>query len=322
MKPLAFRLHPGRVLRKLAWLAVLLGAVVPASAAAVWTTNYPAAVAQAKKEHKKILLYFTGSDWCSWCIQLNKDVYDTPEFAKYAAMDLVLVTVDFPMKNGLSAKLETQNNALKAKYEVDGFPTTILLDENERALEEIEGYLAGGPKAFIAKLGGHAANAFLKAFKAKFYAHDLTGAIATCTVAIGFDPHNALAYDCRGAAKEEKHDDAGALADFQHALELDPTSPEANDSLAWILAVSPNDSIRNGNKAVEYASAACKLSEWKSPEAMDTLAAAYAETGHFADAIKWEKMSLEITQGKAAIEDARHRLGLYELNFPYHEDAK
>jgi len=315
--------HRVRFFGGLALLAAVAGCAPQGSSSNLpWMTDYAAAVAQAKREHKKILLDFTGSDWCSWCMKLDHDVYQTPEFAEYSAMDLVLVKVDFPQRTALSAKVEQQNSALQAKYGVQGFPTTILLDANEKILVTLDGYVPGGPKFFIAQLGGHAPDEFLKAFKTKFYARDFAGAIKVCSLAISFDPNNALAYDCRGAAREERHDFAGALADYQRAVEMQPKSLEANDALAWILAVSPNENVRNGAKAVEYATAACKLSQWKSPEALDTLAAALAETGQFADAVKWEKISLGYLREKSALDDANHRLGLYELNFPFREEPK
>ena len=116
-----------------------------------WTTDVPAAKAKAKAEDKLVLLDFTGSDWCGWCIKLNKEVFSTPEFVEYAKNKLVLVEVDFPEKKELSAQLKKANEALKNKYNIEGFPTIIVLNGNGKKVETL-GYMAGGPKAFIAAL--------------------------------------------------------------------------------------------------------------------------------------------------------------------------
>jgi protein disulfide-isomerase len=117
-----------------------------------WLTDLPKAQAKAKEENKKVLLDFTGSDWCGWCIKFNKDVLSTPEFAEYAAKNLVLMEVDFPRKKEQSAELKRANKALGSKYKVDGYPTFVVLSKDGKEIGRQEGYAKGGPKAFIAKL--------------------------------------------------------------------------------------------------------------------------------------------------------------------------
>ena len=122
-----------------------------AAQAADWTDNYAAAVAQAKKEHKMVLLDFTGSDWCIWCKRTDKEVFDTQKFKDFADQKLVLVTVDFPESKTLPDAVKAQNNALKDKYSIEGFPTLIALSEDEKVLFTQVGYKDGGPDAFIAQ---------------------------------------------------------------------------------------------------------------------------------------------------------------------------
>ncbi len=117
-----------------------------------WGTDLPAAQAQAKKENKLVLMDFTGSDWCGWCIKLNKEVFNTPEFAAYAKDNLVLVELDFPSKKPQAAALKKTNEALKNQYGADGFPTIIVLNGEGKQVWKQVGYMAGGPKAWIAKL--------------------------------------------------------------------------------------------------------------------------------------------------------------------------
>ena len=116
-----------------------------------WLTDLPKAQAQAKKENKLVLLDFTGSDWCGWCIKLKEEVFDLKEFKEYAAKNLVLVEVDFPRKKELAAEQKKANEALQEKYEIEGFPTIIVLDGEGKKVGNL-GYMKGGPKAFIAKL--------------------------------------------------------------------------------------------------------------------------------------------------------------------------
>lgn len=116
-----------------------------------WQTDLPAAQAQAKKEGKKIVMDFTGSDWCPWCIKLHKEVFSTPEFTDYAKKNLVLVIVDFPRSKEQSAELKKANQALQVKYKIEGYPTVIVLNSDGKKVGEL-GYEAGGPKPFIARV--------------------------------------------------------------------------------------------------------------------------------------------------------------------------
>jgi thioredoxin-related protein len=119
-----------------------------------WLDNYDKALAMAKSENRNVLLDFTGSDWCPYCIQMHKEVLDTKEFKEYAEKNLVLLTVDFPQSKQLPQSVQDQNNQLQQKYDVQAFPTFILLDGKGRVLVEHDGYVEGGPSAFIAMLQG------------------------------------------------------------------------------------------------------------------------------------------------------------------------
>ncbi|MBU6411393.1 MAG: thioredoxin family protein, partial [Verrucomicrobia bacterium] len=106
----------------------------------------------AKSEHKMVLLDFTGSDWCPWCIKFDKEVLNTDQFADYAKAHLELVLVDFPHKKEQSADLKAANRALLKKYNVDGFPTFVVLNSDGKEIGRQAEYEPGGPKTFIAKL--------------------------------------------------------------------------------------------------------------------------------------------------------------------------
>jgi len=120
-----------------------------------WLTDMPKALAQAKQDKKMVLVDFTGSDWCGWCIKFKKEVLSTPEFAEYAKKHLVLVELDFPKRKAQDNKLKAANKKLKDKYEVQGFPTLLLLKGSGKEAWRQVGFLQGGPQAFIAALEKH-----------------------------------------------------------------------------------------------------------------------------------------------------------------------
>jgi thioredoxin-related protein len=134
-------------------LTVLLLVLAPndALSAATWLNDFSKAQAQAKAEGKFVLVNFTGSDWCGWCIKLRKDVFLRPEFESYAKSNLVLVEVDFPKRKPLPPAVQQQNQKLAEQFQVQGYPTLILLDGQGTRLGRIS-YNTGGPKPFISEV--------------------------------------------------------------------------------------------------------------------------------------------------------------------------
>jgi thioredoxin-related protein len=131
--------------------AGLLAACSVRADSANWETNYKKAQAEAKQSNKLLLLDFTGSDWCGWCIKLNKEVFSKPEFQDYAKKNLVLVEVDFPRWKSLSPEVQKQNRELAMQYQIEGFPTVVVLNGDGKPVGVL-GYMQGGPEAFIAEL--------------------------------------------------------------------------------------------------------------------------------------------------------------------------
>lgn len=119
--------------------------------AATWLTDLPSALAAAKTENKLVMLDFTGSDWCGWCIRLHDEVFSKPEFQAYANENLVLVEVDFPRRKEQSADLKQANAALARRFDIEGYPTIILLNGDGKKVGNL-GYRPGGPPAFIGEL--------------------------------------------------------------------------------------------------------------------------------------------------------------------------
>jgi protein disulfide-isomerase len=125
-----------------------------------WLTDLPKAQGQAKAAGKYVLLFFHGSDWCPPCIEMQRQVFDSPEFAKYARQTLVLVDVDFPEKRPQDEGLKRANLALKTKFNMnpepgEGVPAVVLLNGDGETVFQETGYDGGGSAAFLAHLRRH-----------------------------------------------------------------------------------------------------------------------------------------------------------------------
>ena len=107
-----------------------------------WSEDYKGSLSKAKEEKKKVLLDFTGSDWCGWCIKLDKEVFSQDEFKKLAEKELVLVELDYPRSKTLPEELKKQNAGLKDKFKIDGYPTIIQVSSSGRELKRWVGYSA------------------------------------------------------------------------------------------------------------------------------------------------------------------------------------
>jgi protein disulfide-isomerase len=117
-----------------------------------WRSDYPGALKQARSDGKLVLLDFTGSDWCPWCIKFDREILVTTSFAAYAARNLELVRVDFLRHTALPEAVRQANDALARQFNVTGFPTFVLVDANGKELGRQVGFLNGGPDAFVVEL--------------------------------------------------------------------------------------------------------------------------------------------------------------------------
>jgi thioredoxin-related protein len=121
----------------------------------VWHTDVNEAIKISKKAKKPLLLFFTGSDWCGWCIRLQKEVLKTPEFAKWANQNVVLVELDYPRKVPQTDLIKKQNYELQQIFGIQGYPTIYLTNVgNKDGKINFEGlgstgYVAGGPAAWL-----------------------------------------------------------------------------------------------------------------------------------------------------------------------------
>lgn len=121
-----------------------------------WHTDVAKATELSQKAGKPMLLFFTGSDWCGWCMKLQKEVMKTPEFVKWAKDNVVLVELDFPRRTAQSVELKNQNAQLQQFFQVRGYPTVWFAKGTKTADNKISfeamgstGYVAGGPAAWL-----------------------------------------------------------------------------------------------------------------------------------------------------------------------------
>ncbi|WP_026712777.1 thioredoxin family protein [Flavobacterium daejeonense] len=149
-------------MKKIYLIAVFfLGLVVTQAQELKWHTDVKEAIAIGNKEHKPLLLFFTGSDWCGWCIRLQKEVLLTPEFIKWAKEKVVLVELDYPRSVPQTQEVKKQNYELQNAFGVQGYPTVYFATASTREDGKINfqglgktGYVPGGPVAWLEVANG------------------------------------------------------------------------------------------------------------------------------------------------------------------------
>jgi protein disulfide-isomerase len=137
-------------------LFLVLGSLTIQAQELTWQTDMNKALEISKKSKKPLFLFFTGSDWCGWCIRLQKEVFKTPEFAKWAKDNVILVELDFPRSTPQQPEIKKQNAELQQIFAVQGYPTVWFVRGSKKDgkinLEKLgsTGYVAGGPTAWLA----------------------------------------------------------------------------------------------------------------------------------------------------------------------------
>jgi protein disulfide-isomerase len=119
----------------------------------LWQTDYDAALKQAAAENKYVLVDFSGSDWCGWCIKLDREVFSQKEFIDYAKDNLICVLLDFPRRKELPKAQKDANQALLDRYQVGGFPTVLILNPQGLVIKR-GGYQPDGPAKYVEFIKG------------------------------------------------------------------------------------------------------------------------------------------------------------------------
>lgn len=135
-------------------LVTLLGYTAQAQEL-TWHTDLSKASEIAMKSKKPLMLFFTGSDWCGWCQRLQKEVFMTPDFTKWAKDNVVLVELDFPRRKVMADDIKKQNAEMGQLFGIRGYPTVWFVTpankEGKVSFDRLgsTGYVAGGPSAWI-----------------------------------------------------------------------------------------------------------------------------------------------------------------------------
>jgi len=148
-------------MKKLLLIAFFLaGAFATQAQELKWYTDVKEAITVSNNKKKPMLMFFTGSDWCGWCIRLQNEVLKTEEFKKWASDNVILVELDYPQRTPQTPELKTQNNELQQAFGIQGFPT-VFFTSAESKDGKINftglgrtGYVAGGPSAWLTVADG------------------------------------------------------------------------------------------------------------------------------------------------------------------------
>jgi protein disulfide-isomerase len=147
--------------RMLMFLTLFAGSINCSEAAdrINWFTNYDEAVKTSRNTTKPMVLLFTGSDWCTWCIKLEDEAFNSPDFANAVGDKFVFVKLDFPLNRSQPTEVTAQNKRLQKQFDVQGYPSVIILDSQQRKIANT-GYRPGGGKQYathlLQLLDGHA----------------------------------------------------------------------------------------------------------------------------------------------------------------------
>lgn len=135
-------------------ITLILGVLISANSFSqvklTWHTDVNEALEIAIKENKKVMLFFTGSDWCGWCTKLQNEVFRTSDFEKWSN-DMVLVELDFPRRTPQDATIKAQNRQLQSMFKVRGYPSVHFVNPEQMADGKMNlnnlgktGYVKGG----------------------------------------------------------------------------------------------------------------------------------------------------------------------------------
>lgn len=207
------------------------------------------------------------------------------------------------------------------------FNIAISLDPNHAPAYDNRGLVYGAQGDFEKALADHTAAIRLDPNNSHYYNNrgnlhstqdDYDKALADFNDAIRLDPHEAVAYNNRGNARYFLKDYEKSLTDFTEAIRLDPRNPVAYNSRAVLRASCPDEKFRDGAKAVADATKACELTDWTDPEALDTLAAAHAESGDFEKGVEFSQKAIDLADDDSK-PDLQSRLDLYKNHKPFRQ---
>jgi thioredoxin-related protein len=251
-----------------------------------WLTDIDAAKKSASESKKDLLIDFTGSDWCGWCIKLNDEVFKHDAFKAGVKDSFVLVEIDFPRaKDKLPEDVRKRNTELGEKYAVQGYPTILLCDAEGKPYAST-GYQEGGPEKYVSHLNELRKNkskrdeAFAKAAKAN--GAEKAKALVTALNAMKLDEkvvanfygdiaEQVIAADPKDETGFVKKAESGKrLEEFQKSLQEFGAKRDHEGALALV-----DKTLKEGGFDTE-----------STLQIMMTRSAIFASTGKFDEAIK------------------------------------
>lgn len=141
-------------------LVFFIGLVSTQAQELKWYTDVKEAVAVGNKQNKPLLLFFTGSDWCGWCMRLQKEVLTTPEFTKWAKEKVILVEVDDPRRTPQAPEIRQEYDQIRGVLGIVGYPTVYFV-KGEKKDDKFNlqplgktGYVPGGSTPWLEVANG------------------------------------------------------------------------------------------------------------------------------------------------------------------------
>lgn len=117
-----------------------------------WQHDFDKALDLSRKSRKPVFVFFTGSDWCGWCIKLDREILSKRDMVRFLNDNFILYKADFPKRNQPPRHVMAKNQHLMKRYGVRGYPTIVIVDGNGKSLG-MTGYMRGGPDAMKRELG-------------------------------------------------------------------------------------------------------------------------------------------------------------------------
>jgi tetratricopeptide (TPR) repeat protein len=179
----------------------------------------------------------------------------------------------------------------------------------DQGIEELEKFRQSNPKDLPTLLQ-------LAIFYSAQKRHDK--AIAMYGTLLHENPNNEVALRSRADESLSIGDHAGAVADYERSLTINAKDPGVLNNLAWVLATSPVDTLRNGKRAIHLATEAATITDYKQAYILSTLAAAYAESGDFKTAMQWSEKAVELGPAEQT-EGLKKELASYKNKKPWRE---
>lgn len=226
------------IVRNIFLAGAMAAVAAPAMAELEWMTDLPAAQERAAAENKLVLVDFTGSDWCGWCVRLHKDVLDTPAFESYAADKFIMMEVDVPQNPNFDKELRARNEELCSRYSIDGFPTLMVMTPEGVVTG---GFVGGRPDLAAVEQPLDAARANAEAYAAAQQQEGVEKAKALFAV------YQALPEDLLGTAKSLQ----------EEIMALDP---EDSTGMKLLIATAEQKKALMAEMEAAYGNAAAVLS--------------------------------------------------------------